>query len=69
MIAVGVANYSPSELELIATDKHRHVFTATSFDKLLELVTSLRRKACKGEFTYKNSLKVIYNLKQLKQYP
>jgi len=34
-------------LKLIATDKKRHVFTAKNFDKLLELVTSLRRKACK----------------------
>ena len=51
MIAVGVADYSSSELKLIATDKKRHVFTAKTFDKLLELVTSLRRKACKGKFT------------------
>ena len=51
MIAVGVAKYSLSELKLIATDKKRHVFTAKNFDKLLELVTSLRRKTCKGKFT------------------
>jgi len=46
MIAVGVGNYYLPELRLIATDRKRHVFTATNFDKLLELVTSLRRKAC-----------------------
>ncbi|KAL9984710.1 hypothetical protein ACROYT_G007036 [Oculina patagonica] len=46
MIAVGIGGYDSSELKLIATDKKRHVFTATNFDKLLELVTSLRRKAC-----------------------
>ncbi len=51
MIAVGIGGYDPSELKLIATDKKRHVFTAKDFDKLLELVTSLRRKACYGEFT------------------
>ena len=56
MIAVGVGkdqqDYSMSELRLIATDKKRHVFTAKDFNKLLELVTSLRRKACLGEFSY-----------------
>ncbi|XP_078359694.1 uncharacterized protein LOC144644146 [Oculina patagonica] len=46
MIAVGIGGYDSSELKLIATDKKRHVFTAKDFDKLLELVTSLRRKAC-----------------------
>lgn len=70
MIAVGVADYSLSELNLIATDKKRHVFTAKNFDKLLELVTSLRRNACKGEFTYETiPLKVIHSLKQLKRHP
>lgn len=70
MIAVGVADYSISELNLIATDKKRHVFTAKNFDKLLELVTSLRRNACKGEFTYETiPLKVIHSLKQLKRHP
>lgn len=48
MIAVGVASYSLSELRLIATDGKRHVFIAKNFDKLLELVTSLRKKACKA---------------------
>lgn len=46
VIAVGVASYKLSELKLIATNSKRHVFTASNFDKLLELVTSLRRKAC-----------------------
>ncbi len=50
MIAVGVANYFPSELRLIATDEESHVFTAANFDKLPELVSSLRTKACNGEF-------------------
>ncbi|PFX28087.1 Collagen alpha-1(XXII) chain [Stylophora pistillata] len=46
MIAVGVANYLLSELRLIATDEKHHVFTAANFDKLPELVSSLRTKAC-----------------------
>lgn len=49
MIAIGVGKYDRSELKLIATDKKRHVFTAKDFDKLLELVASLRKKACYGE--------------------
>lgn len=52
MIAVGVGKYYLPELRFIATDRKRHVFTAKNFDKLLELVTSLRRKACTGEFTH-----------------
>ena len=52
MIAVGVGSYYLPELRSIATNRKRHVFTAKNFDKLLDLVTSLRRKACTGEFTY-----------------
>ena len=51
VIAVGVgSNIKLSELRFIATDKKRHVFTAKNFDQLLKLVTSLRKKACTGEF-------------------
>ena len=49
IIAVGVGAYNPDELKFIATDGKRHVFTANSFDKLLELVKALRRKACSGK--------------------
>lgn len=50
MISVGVASYDLFELRLIATDEKHHVFTAENFDKLPELVTSLRTRACNGEF-------------------
>ena len=49
IIAVGVGAYNPDELKFIATDGKRHVFTAKSFDKLLELVKALRKKACSGK--------------------
>lgn len=50
VIAVGVANYDFPELREIATDPETHVFTAIDFDELLNLVASLRKKACTGEF-------------------
>ena len=50
MIAVGVANYNFPELREIATDPETHVLTAKDFDELLNLVASLRKKACTGEF-------------------
>ena len=49
MIAVGVANYNFPELREIATDPETHVFTAKDFDELINLVASLRKKACTGE--------------------
>ena len=50
VIAVGVARYNFPELREIATDPETHVFTAKDFDELLNLVASLRKKACTGEF-------------------
>ena len=50
VIAVGVANYNFPELREIATDPETHVFTAKDFDELINLVVSLRKKACTGEF-------------------
>ena len=50
MIAVGVANYNFPELQEIATDPETHVFRAKDFDELLNLVASLRKKTCTGEF-------------------
>lgn len=46
VIAVGVANYNFPELREIATNPETHVFTAKDFDELLNLVASLRKKAC-----------------------
>ena len=56
IIAVGVGAYNRNELKFIATDGKRHVFTAKSFDKLLELVKALRKKACSGKCA------ILYNL-------
>ena len=63
IIAVGVGAYNPNELKFIATDGKRHVFTAKSFDKLLELVKALRRKACSGKCA------IIYSLLSLCGHP
>ena len=57
VIAVGIADYNLAELREIATDPETHVFTAKDFDELLNLVASLRKKACTGELI--TGLKVI----------
>lgn len=63
IIAVGVGAYNLNELKFIATDGKRHVFTAKSFDKLLELVKALRKKACSGKCA------ILYSLLSLCGHP
>ena len=49
MIAIGIGDtYDRRELELIATDPSKHVFTSANFDALLQLVTEMRNRTCMG---------------------
>ena len=49
MIAIGIGDtYDRRELELIATDPSKHVFTSANFDALLQLVAEMRNRTCMG---------------------
>jgi len=46
IIAVGIGNYDLQELRFIATDKTNHVFEASDFSGLINLVSSLKNRTC-----------------------
>ncbi|EDO39190.1 predicted protein, partial [Nematostella vectensis] len=50
IISVGVADYDLKELEFIATDPSKHVFTSNNFDNLLGLVNQLQNRTCSTAF-------------------
>lgn len=50
LIAVGIGKYDIEELRLIATDKTEHVFEASDFSGLINLVSSLKNRTCTSTY-------------------